>query len=235
MKRCWGRTKSLNRCGRIGDWRFFCHEHKKQPIIWLFVLIFTVIAGTASILSYLSKSPSTLTQGIKDNGTEKTSDANYSGSGTDIASTSATSSYRVRYIQLNDSKSFNALLNGRLKEEYPEVFDKEPFVIRSEVFNLLERLRSEIAKYGGVLFSQTFDFARIKDNFESDPNYFISNPHYSRFADNECPSHVDYAIGFVGSKNINHLAGRYRPFSTIFQKLLTTLETKFVYIGHCQH
>ena len=57
MKRCWAITRSLNRCGRIGPWRLFCPEHRKQPIVWLFVLVFTVLAGTASILGYFSTLP----------------------------------------------------------------------------------------------------------------------------------------------------------------------------------
>ncbi len=44
----------MNRCSRRGDWRLFCKEHGKQPLLWLFVLVFTVVGGTASILSYLS-------------------------------------------------------------------------------------------------------------------------------------------------------------------------------------
>ena len=49
--RCWGRTRNLQRCGRIGDWRLFCDEHRFQPLGWLFVLVFTVVGGFASIQS----------------------------------------------------------------------------------------------------------------------------------------------------------------------------------------
>lgn len=54
QKRCCGLTKNLCRCGRIGNWRFFCDEHSRQPLVWLFVVIFTVAGGAASILGYLS-------------------------------------------------------------------------------------------------------------------------------------------------------------------------------------
>lgn len=49
MSRCRGFTKNWNRCGRHGDWKFFCDEHRKQPIYILFFLIFTVGGGSASI------------------------------------------------------------------------------------------------------------------------------------------------------------------------------------------
>ena len=48
MSRCYGITRNLHRCSRRGDWKLFCHEHKKQPLVGLYVLIFTV-GGTASI------------------------------------------------------------------------------------------------------------------------------------------------------------------------------------------
>jgi hypothetical protein len=51
MSQCLGRTRNLQRCGRIGEWRLFCHEHRWQPAIWVFVFLFTVVAGTASIYS----------------------------------------------------------------------------------------------------------------------------------------------------------------------------------------
>ena len=47
-RQCWGRTRSLNRCRRIGDWALLCPEHRKQPLVWLFALVFTVGAGLAS-------------------------------------------------------------------------------------------------------------------------------------------------------------------------------------------
>lgn len=54
MRRCFGLTRNLNRCGRIGDWRFFCYEHKKQPLAWMAFFTFTVLGGAASIISYVS-------------------------------------------------------------------------------------------------------------------------------------------------------------------------------------
>lgn len=51
MRRCFGVTRNLNLCGRIGDWRFFCSEHRRQPLVWLFGIVFTVLAGIASIQS----------------------------------------------------------------------------------------------------------------------------------------------------------------------------------------
>jgi len=51
LGRCFGITRNVRRCGRFGGWRFFCDDHRFQPLIWLSFLIFTVVAGTASIYS----------------------------------------------------------------------------------------------------------------------------------------------------------------------------------------
>lgn len=56
MKCCLGITRNLNRCNRIGDWKFFCAEHRLQPVVWVTFIIFTVIAGGASIYSALRPS-----------------------------------------------------------------------------------------------------------------------------------------------------------------------------------
>lgn len=53
-QRCFGRNANHFRCGRHGDWRFFCSEHKNQWLRWLAFLIFTVLAGAASIISWLA-------------------------------------------------------------------------------------------------------------------------------------------------------------------------------------
>lgn len=50
-KRCLGITRNFHRCSRNGEWRFFCNDHKKQPLIWLSFLIFTVLGSIASIYS----------------------------------------------------------------------------------------------------------------------------------------------------------------------------------------
>lgn len=51
MRRCWGVARNLRRCGRYGEWRLFCSDHHHQPILAAWVLLFTVIAGVASIYS----------------------------------------------------------------------------------------------------------------------------------------------------------------------------------------
>lgn len=51
MGRCFGIARNLHRCGRIGDWKFFCFEHRLQPILGLFFLLFTIPVGLASIKS----------------------------------------------------------------------------------------------------------------------------------------------------------------------------------------
>jgi len=46
-------NRNLRRCNRSVEGRLFCVDHRRQPIVWIFVLIFTVIAGSASIYSAL--------------------------------------------------------------------------------------------------------------------------------------------------------------------------------------
>ena len=53
-RQCWGLNRNLQRCKRKGCWRLFCHDHRRQPLIWCAFFIFTVLGGTASILSLLS-------------------------------------------------------------------------------------------------------------------------------------------------------------------------------------
>lgn len=50
MRRCWGITRNLRRCGRMGNWLMFCGDHRLQPLGWLFA-VFTVAAGVASMQS----------------------------------------------------------------------------------------------------------------------------------------------------------------------------------------
>src|SRR4051794_25740048 len=54
MQRCLGITRNLHRCGRVGNWRIFCHEHRRQPLVWLSFILFTVVGGIASIYTTLS-------------------------------------------------------------------------------------------------------------------------------------------------------------------------------------
>lgn len=56
MRRCWGLTRNFRRCGRQGNWRLFCDDHRLQPIGWIVFLVFTVGAGVASYYSAWNKS-----------------------------------------------------------------------------------------------------------------------------------------------------------------------------------
>src|SRR5438270_3664680 len=51
MHRCCGLTRTLHQCSRTGNWRFFCGDHHRQPLVWISFLIFTVVAGFSSIYS----------------------------------------------------------------------------------------------------------------------------------------------------------------------------------------
>src|SRR5262245_45962832 len=49
MRRCWG-FRRFRRCGRIGAWRFYCADHRWQPVQALAVL-FSALGVVASIQS----------------------------------------------------------------------------------------------------------------------------------------------------------------------------------------
>jgi hypothetical protein len=49
-RRCFGVTHSFHRCARIGDWRFFCSDHRFQPVGWACFAL-TIVAGIAGIQS----------------------------------------------------------------------------------------------------------------------------------------------------------------------------------------
>jgi len=51
LRQCFGRTRTFRRCGRRGNWKFFCDDHRLQPIVLVSFLVFTVGAGVASIQS----------------------------------------------------------------------------------------------------------------------------------------------------------------------------------------
>ena len=51
MRRCWGLTRNFRRCGRQGDWTFFCDDHRLQPLGGVSFIVFTVLGAVASIQS----------------------------------------------------------------------------------------------------------------------------------------------------------------------------------------
>ena len=51
MGRCFGITRNMHRCGRTGNWKLFCTDHRRQPFVWLFIFVFTVLSGVASMQS----------------------------------------------------------------------------------------------------------------------------------------------------------------------------------------
>ena len=52
--RCWGRTRNLRRCGRYGEWRLFCADHRWQWAVALSFALFTVGGALASYYSAFS-------------------------------------------------------------------------------------------------------------------------------------------------------------------------------------
>ena len=52
QQQCLGRNRNLQRCGRLLDRGRFCRDHVWQPLVLLFILIFTVIPGTLAIKSH---------------------------------------------------------------------------------------------------------------------------------------------------------------------------------------
>ena len=51
MARCWGINRNLKRCQRVGDWAFFCDDHKRQPIKWLYSFVFVFIVGLIALFN----------------------------------------------------------------------------------------------------------------------------------------------------------------------------------------
>jgi hypothetical protein len=54
MRKCWGRTKNLRRCGRIAAWTFFCPDHIWQPITLLILILLLVILFISGIFSHMT-------------------------------------------------------------------------------------------------------------------------------------------------------------------------------------
>jgi hypothetical protein len=54
LHRCWGRTQTLRRCGRYGQWRLFCADHRWQWVVALSFALFTVGGALASYYSAFS-------------------------------------------------------------------------------------------------------------------------------------------------------------------------------------
>jgi tetratricopeptide (TPR) repeat protein len=53
MARCWGIKSNLHRCHRERNWKLFCKDHKRQPFVWLFTILFTVVPGFMAYHSYI--------------------------------------------------------------------------------------------------------------------------------------------------------------------------------------
>ena len=54
--KCLGFNRNLRKCSRDAVLRGFCHDHSRQPILWFCFLVFTVLAGTFQIVSYIRPS-----------------------------------------------------------------------------------------------------------------------------------------------------------------------------------
>lgn len=48
----------MHRCARRGEWRFFCSEHSRQPIRAMYGLLFTVVAGSLTLVSFCKQKQS---------------------------------------------------------------------------------------------------------------------------------------------------------------------------------
>ena len=57
MSRCFGFSSNLKLCKRQGSWWFFCHDHKRQWLIWISFVVFTMGGGGASILGVIKSTP----------------------------------------------------------------------------------------------------------------------------------------------------------------------------------
>lgn len=57
MSRCFGFSSNLKLCKRQGSWWFFCHDHKRQWLIWISFVVFTMGGGGASIFGVIKSTP----------------------------------------------------------------------------------------------------------------------------------------------------------------------------------
>ncbi len=58
QRRCWGITDHLTRCDQPASPFLYCKEHRKQPFVWVFTLVFTVITGILTFYPYfISEKP----------------------------------------------------------------------------------------------------------------------------------------------------------------------------------
>jgi Helix-turn-helix domain len=147
--------------------------------------------------------------------------------------------YRVRYLifkgeSLSDAPSpISGLLTGTIKKTTGDIFNKEPYVLRTEPFQVLERLAARFPEFysveqTGYHESSLYNPARVKKKFAKDSNYYILDFQKIPRADKESKADTEtnlleepfYAFGVIAASNINDLAGQY---STIpeFTKAVT--------------
>ena len=66
-RQCLGLSKNWRRCGRYVHGKWFCDDHKKQPLILIVFIIFTAIPAYITIHSYLLPQSSSDIYNIKNN------------------------------------------------------------------------------------------------------------------------------------------------------------------------
>ena len=54
--KCLGFKPNLRKCRRDAVSRGFCYDHQRQPILWFCFFVFTALAGTLQIISYIRPS-----------------------------------------------------------------------------------------------------------------------------------------------------------------------------------
>lgn len=142
--------------------------------------------------------------------------------------------YRVRYIVFH-GRSFMekkspifGLLHGSVKETTYDLFDKEPYVLKTEPLAILERLSKRFPDFYDddenlSVFSSNTSSNRIQQVFNEDPHYYLITPkgersYYESGSGSEI--HTESVFGLIGSNNIQHLAGDYPQIPQIVPELI---------------
>jgi excisionase family DNA binding protein len=130
--------------------------------------------------------------------------------------------YRVRYIVfhgrsfLHGKSPIFGLLNGSVKENTYDLFNHEPYVLKTEPLVAFERLSRRFPEFYNDeqnlwIASSTLSTNRIQRAFSEDPHYYIVTPddELEHNESGEGAHHTERAFGLIGSNNIQHLAGDY--------------------------
>jgi hypothetical protein len=152
----------LNRCGRLGRWRLFCPEHRKQPIVWVFVLVFTVVSGTASIIGFFSTSHHV---GLSDNAKPVNQTAPRSAEQV----FQNTPNVRITYLRFENTILLDQALHG-FSFSPQDGFATKPFWLKNGVYKDISSILSSLA---GPTARRAYDVFSIAAEDGQKPFWYV--------------------------------------------------------------